>query len=359
MLIFALLSASAALLLFIAYHTYMRVPLPELKRRARSDEIAAALYRVSAHQANAKVVFLVPIVVLAYLATILSYKYDGLWVTAVTWLLFAGLGAALTADRAWTKKLCNRIGQFLAPVSAGIIRWFYPLISKLVRAIKKLRPIRFHTGVYEKQDIVGLLKSQATLDDNRVGKSELELVERSLSFGDKKVSEVLTPKRMVISVSVDDSIGPLLMDELYKSGHSRFVVYEGAKDNIAGLLYLHDLVKTGGSGRVSDLLRRKVTYIHEDFTLMQALQAFTRTKQQLFVVVNEFEEFVGVLTLEDVVGELIGSPIVDEFDQYDDLRAVAASIAQKDHSAHDEPAEKDASSEDQIKTTPVKNTNQD
>jgi Mg2+/Co2+ transporter CorC len=50
--------------------------------------------------------------------------------------------------------------------------------------------------------------------------------------------------------------------------------------------------------------------------------------------VNDFEEYVGILTMEDVLEQIIGKPIVDEFDQYDDLRAVAAKTAQVEHKAH-------------------------
>jgi CBS domain containing-hemolysin-like protein len=101
------------------------------------------------------------------------------------------------------------------------------------------------------------------------------------------------------------------------------------------VLYLHDLVAQKASGSVRDIMRRKVTYVHEDFTLYQTLQAFIKTKQHLFVVVNSFEEYVGIITIEDVLERVIGKLIVDEFDRYDDLRAVAAAAARKDHAAHD------------------------
>ncbi|QQS69160.1 CBS domain-containing protein [Candidatus Saccharibacteria bacterium] len=85
-------------------------------------------------------------------------------------------------------------------------------------------------------------------------------------------------------------------------------------------------------------MRRKVTYVHEDFTLYQTLQAFIKTKQHLFIVVNSFEEYVGIITIEDVLERVIGKLIVDEFDRYDDLRAVAAAAAKKDHAARTEPS---------------------
>jgi Mg2+/Co2+ transporter CorC len=61
------------------------------------------------------------------------------------------------------------------------------------------------------------------------------------------------------------------------------------------------------------------------------LQAFLKTKRHLFIVVNGFEEVIGIVTIEDVIEQIIGQPIMDEFDQYQDLRAVAIRMADKIH----------------------------
>jgi CBS domain containing-hemolysin-like protein len=68
----------------------------------------------------------------------------------------------------------------------------------------------------------------------------------------------------------------------------------------------------------------RVFYIKEDQSLGHALAAFIRTHHHLFIVVNEFRETVGLLSLEDTIEALIGRKIVDEFDTHEDLRAVAA-----------------------------------
>jgi CBS domain containing-hemolysin-like protein len=68
----------------------------------------------------------------------------------------------------------------------------------------------------------------------------------------------------------------------------------------------------------------RVFYIKNTQTLRHALAAFLRTRHHLFIVVNEFQETVGLITLEDVIESLLGKKIVDEFDAHEDLRAVAA-----------------------------------
>ena len=77
-------------------------------------------------------------------------------------------------------------------------------------------------------------------------------------------------------------------------------------------------------------MKKAVYYVNEEKQLDHALQAFLKTKHHLFIVVNGFEEIVGILTIEDVLEEVLGKEIVDEFDQYEDLRAVAALQAKKD-----------------------------
>ena len=77
----------------------------------------------------------------------------------------------------------------------------------------------------------------------------------------------------------------------------------------------------------------RVFYIHELQTLDHALAAFIKTHHHLFVVINEYRETVGILSLEDVTEALIGRKIVDEFDAHDDLRKVANHNPHKLNSA--------------------------
>jgi CBS domain containing-hemolysin-like protein len=127
------------------------------------------------------------------------------------------------------------------------------------------------------------------------------------------------------------------MDELHKSGHSRFPVFDGKQENIVGTLYLRELGAGKDHGLVRERMSKRVYYVHEDQSLHDAFQAILKTHHQLFIVVNSFEEFVGIVTMEDVLETMIGKLIVDEFDQYDDLRAVAMRAARKDHKQNKEP----------------------
>jgi len=149
-------------------------------------------------------------------------------------------------------------------------------------------------------------------------------LEANLSFDDKTVAEVMTPKSVIDTADVHDTLGPLVINDLHNTGHSRFPVIEDDIDHVVGTLYLKELIDLRSEHQtVRAAMNPKVYYIHENDSLQHALHGFMRSHHHLFVVVNDYRETVGLLSLEDAIEALIGMKIVDEFDQFDDLRAVA------------------------------------
>lgn len=159
-----------------------------------------------------------------------------------------------------------------------------------------------------------------------LSKDEQKLIRHGLGFSTVTVESVMTPRSVMDVVKQDELLGPLILDELHKTGHSRFPVIDGDVDHVVGVLYIHNLLQLHDKKtyKAAELMTTPVHYIHEDQTLDHALAAFLRTHHHMFVVVNEYRETVGVLTLEDTIEALLGRKIVDEFDTHDDLRAVAA-----------------------------------
>ena len=345
--ILGVLLVAVAVTFWVLRQTYLHVPPRELKRLARrGDPVAELLYRAVAYGASLRALLTGGVVIFGALALAAFASATNVWWALLIVLALVGLGAyifvpsdELTRGGLWTART-------VAPGIAWLLERVHPFLNGLVNLAGRHRRARIHTGLYEKTDLLELLERQKGQPDSRISDGEIELLQHTLTFGDRTVADTLVPKRVVKMVAATDTIGPVLMDELARSGHSRFPVYDGARDNIVGVLYLHDLVGAKHGGAVADAMSRKLTYVHEEFTLYQALQAFLKTKRHLFLVVNSFEELVGIITIEDVLEQMIGKPIMDEFDTYDDLRAVAAAAAQKEHTEHqkaktepDEPAE--------------------
>ena len=154
----------------------------------------------------------------------------------------------------------------------------------------------------------------------------------NLELSEHTVSDVMTPVSVLDTADVHDALGPLVLDGLHKTGHSRFPVIDGDIHHVVGVLYLHELVDLRTDKKtIRDAMDPHVHYIHENQTLEHALHGFLQTHRHLFIVVNDYRETVGVLTLEDVVEAVLGKPIVDEFDQFEDLRVVAASNPRKNN----------------------------
>ncbi len=335
--IFGVVFGLLAVAIVVLYKAYGNVPAKELKRRARKgDEVASLLYRTAAYGLSAKLILVILAVIFLYFSFVLLVAAVSVWLAVPVLIVLALLGLYFVRASGGMHPASTWLATKLSPALAWLAERMHPVLNTIVRAIRRVMPIRVHSGLYEKEDLAQLLEQQKAQPDNRISSGEIDLLVHALSFGDKTVADALVPRRVVIDVSVSESIGPVLMGELHKSGHSRFPVYDGRHDHIVGILYLHDLVEVKHTGTVQGIMRPKVLYVHEGFTLYQTLQAFIKTKQHLFVVVNEFEEYVGIITIEDVLERVIGKLIVDEFDKYDDMRAVAAAAAGKERAKSEE-----------------------
>jgi CBS domain containing-hemolysin-like protein len=331
---FSVLFALLTLLAVSLQRTYAQVPLKEFKHRARNgDNLAAAILKAAGygHSLRAALWFLIGVTSAGFFVSVSLQTQAWLALTLSVILVWASF-VWLPAGRVTIAG--EHIAAWAAPLLAKLLLYIHPIIDWIVRLVRRYKPITIHSGLYDRGDLIDLLERQQVQPDSRIERAELDIALHALSFGDDTVGQHMVPRRTVKAVSADEPLGPIIMDELYASGHSRFPVYEGKKENIIGTLFLRDLIKAKKGGLVRSLMKKQVSYVHEDQSLQDALQAILKTHHQLFVVVNSFEEYVGIITIEDVLETIIGNPIIDEFDQYDDLRAVAARAANKEHQEH-------------------------
>jgi CBS domain containing-hemolysin-like protein len=163
--------------------------------------------------------------------------------------------------------------------------------------------------------------------DTDLSDDELRVIKHALSFGDKKVLDIMTPRSVMSVVRENDILSPIVLDELHKTGHSRFPVLTQDGEQAIGILYVRDLFEAKAHAEVKELMHKPIHFVNEVRELDHVLQAFLRTKQHLFLVVNSFAEITGLVTIEDVVEQVLGKPIIDEFDKYDSMRDVAEAKA--------------------------------
>ena len=325
-IIIAGILALLMLLAIVLNKTYHHLPLKELKRQARhGQQPAGTLYRAAAYGSSLQSLLFVVVVLSAagsfvLLGTAVNPWLAFLLVAFLIWMGFLWLPSSRLTS------FSSRLATWASPLLAWILHYAHPLLEKVSKVIHDRYGIDVHTGLYDKTDLLELLQWQKEQSDSRINPAEIELAQRALMFGDKLVRDVMVARQKVKQVGTSERISPVLIDELHQSGFSRFPVYEGKKDHIVGTLYLKDLLAEAKSSKsISSIMKRDIRYIHEDFTLHQVLQAFFKTKRHLFVVINKFEEFVGIVTVEDALSQIVGGQVSDEFDQYEDIKAVAAA----------------------------------
>ncbi len=331
---------------------YKNMPAHELKRRAQGgDSLAKLLHRAAAYGASLTILLWLIIGLSSAGFFVLLCNSVPAWAAFLISLLLLWVAFAWLPKTRVTKA-SEYLARALTPLVAWLLRQFQPLLSRIELFIHDHFRLNVHTGIYEKEDLLQLLKNQKGQLDNRLTKQELQITKGALTFSDKLVRDVMTPRGQIKMVKADDAIGPVLLSELHDSGHSRFPVYADKQDNLVGILYLHDLLDVQDGRSVRQLMKKRLYYVNEELQLDHVLQAIIKTKHQLFVVVNSFEEVVGVISIEDILEQIIGQPIMDEFDKYEDLREVAHLVAAEDAKSRSdavEPASEEKPQDDKLK----------
>lgn len=225
----------------------------------------------------------------------------------------------------------------LGPVTKFANRFYEPREQPLLDVVSGWKWLDWFRGVTQgSRDAIATSKAELGYIIERSGsvltRDELLRVQAGLALDSHSVEDVMTPVSVVEVADVHDTLGPLVLDSLHNTGHSRFPVIDGDIHHVVGILYLHDIINLkSAKATVKEAMDPRVHYIHENQSLEHALHGFLKTHRHLFIVVNDYRETVGVLTLEDVLESLLGKKIVDEFDRYDDLRAVAESNPRKNN----------------------------
>lgn len=141
---------------------------------------------------------------------------------------------------------------------------------------------------------------------------EQHLMSKSLQFDSVTVAEVMTPKERTVFVDSKELLGPLVLDDLHKTGHSFFPVMSKGSDKVAGILRIGELVTLDSkrSLTVEKAMSPHLEYIQSDQSLRAALRILLSTHQQLLVVRSErHDEMVGIITLYDCLVALFGSSL--------------------------------------------------
>ena len=200
---------------------------------------------------------------------------------------------------------------------------FYPFSWPIARLLDKILGNEMPT-IYSKPEIAKLIEEHENLKESDIDADEERIIKGALSYSDKIVQDIMTPRTEVFLLRFNWILDKKRIKEIKKTGHSRIPIYKKDEDDIVGVLYVKDLVGEDYQDKsVEDMAKGDVIFVDYNKPLDDLLNDFKRTRNHLFVVLNEFGGVCGIVTIEDVLEEIIGAEIVDEFDQYEDLQKVA------------------------------------
>jgi putative hemolysin len=148
-----------------------------------------------------------------------------------------------------------------------------------------------------------------------VDEEEMEMIENVLELADTAVDEIMTPRTDIIALNANEELAEVI-ETIRNAGHSRIPVYESNIDNIIGLVYAKDLLAEIGRDQGDFKLRdkiRKAYFVPESKPLRVLLHEFQNQKIHIAVVLDEYGGTAGIVTIEDILEELVGE-IVDEYE---------------------------------------------
>lgn len=214
----------------------------------------------------------------------------------------------------------------LAPVISLPLRAMVTLLKPIVwlcRSITKLLPQREEESISaeEIQTIAALSRESGDIEEN-----EEKVISNIIDLKRKIVREVMTPRTVTFSLSEHISVSSA-MTMLTKIGsHSRIPIYNGEPNNVTGIVLRKDLLQAAAIGNTSQKLttfKHTAHFVPETAPLNRILVDFFDRRQHLFIVVDEYGTMTGIISMEDVLEEIVGREIIDESDKAKDMRELA------------------------------------
>ena len=277
--------------------------------------------------------FLAPLLLLVLLSQLVAATLVGV----VTAHLFGAWGvAAATAfevtvififgeavPKQWAVRHADRSALLAAPLVSAIIgfppvRWISRLLIGIARAITPGNGRERATPDVTESELLAF--ADVALEDEAIETDERTLIRQIIEFGDTVVREVMVPRPDVVAVDSSEPSEEVL-EQAIRAGYSRIPTYHESIDDIVGIAFTKDLVRavrSGGGQRPVGEVARDAHYVPETKRVAPLLREMQRGRFHLAVVIDEYGGTAGVVTLEDLIEELVGE-IVDEFDENEPL----------------------------------------
>jgi len=308
--IFSIVLLIIALVAIELRKIYHALPKNEVRFRARhGDQLANKIYHAVAYEESLEIL-LWTIILLSVSGSLLLLNS-----VAPSWLNFIAVALYLGIAFAWLPRvkynsISDKLALYLTPAIVWVLNYLHPVIQKVYRLVNRKGRKHSHTGIYDEEGLNELLEKQKTQADSRISKADLELVTKSLDLANKKIGDYQRSWSDVKKVKADDSIGPVLLDELHKSEQHFAPVLDESKE-VIGVLNVSKLDISSG-GEVKKHMDHHIHYLEEDQSLKDALLTITKANQLVYIVKDSRDNNIGMITLADILNELLVEHEVEE-----------------------------------------------
>ncbi len=224
------------------------------------------------------------------------------------------------------KTLGVEFNSELAPFIARPLQWMIIALKPIIllcQAVTRMIPRRAgnHVSADELTTIARLSRKSGA-----IAKDQEEVITNILSLREKTVRQIMTPRTVTFSLSQDLTVAEAArLKEKWRT-HSRVPVYRKNRDDIVGIVLSYEVMMAVAENKHKVTLKELMhpaNFVPETAPLNKVFINFFEKRQHLFVVVDEYGTVTGVLSMEDIIEEIMGREIVDESDQAKDMRALA------------------------------------
>ena len=219
------------------------------------------------------------------------------------------------------KRLAMRKPEKIAFATVGFVRVIYiltaPFVKLLTISTNGIARMFGVTGAEEETVTEEEIRMMVDVGEEKgsIQEEEKELINNVFEFNDKVVSEVMIHRKDIYAIDIKSEISDILSD-LKEYKYSRIPVYEDTIDNIVGILFIKDLlanVNRKNEFKISKLIREPY-FVSEAKLINEVFSELQKNKHQMAIVLDEYGGTAGLITMEDIIEELVGNI----FDEYDD-----------------------------------------
>lgn len=230
--------------------------------------------------------------------------------------------------KTFAKEIPESASMFFYPFIRACMFLLYPIcivFSGWKNLLTKMFKVEKETG-YAEEELLNLVETAE--NEGEIEAHESELIKSAIEFEDREVIDIMIPRVNVVAVDTRES-NEEIYSKYVESGYSRLPVYSETIDNVVGILHEKDFFKYMHDGKDEDFssLLQKTLCVPSTMKISAVLHSIQRNKVHMAIVVDEFGGTMGIVTLEDILEELVG----EIYDEHDDVEELVKKVSDNEY----------------------------